>query len=40
LQQEDSRAWILQEEDDEEVEAPKEDRTLMTEDLLESQSIS
>lgn len=40
LQQEDSGAWILGEEDDEEDEVPKEDRTLMTEDLLDSRSIS
>jgi len=41
LQQEDSGAWILGEEDDEEDEVPKEDRTLMTEDILDSsRSIS
>lgn len=40
LQQEDSGAWILGEEDDEEDEVPKEDRTLMTDDILDSRSIS
>lgn len=40
LQQEDSGAWILGEEDEEEDEVPKEDRTLMTEDILDSRSIS